>query len=159
VTRVADMRGSAGIGIGRRQGRALLVAARVTAGQSGSQADFGLPLDTPPMEALSAERLPEGAWQYEPEWDGFRCLVFKAGRAVELRAKSGKPLDRFFPEVVAMIDGLTADHFVVDGELVIEIDGRLDFDALQLRLHPAESRIRKLAGETPARLVLFDILA
>jgi ATP-dependent DNA ligase len=135
------------------------VAASKTAGQDGPHGDFGLSLDTPPMEALLADRLPGAAgWQYEPKWDGFRCLAFKAGHAVELRAKSGNPLGRFFPEVVAMIDGLTADHFVVDGELVIEIDGHLDFDALQLRLHPAESRIRKLAAETPARLVLFDML-
>jgi ATP-dependent DNA ligase len=122
---------------------------------------FDLPLQIEPMEARSAERLPadDGAWQYEPKWDGFRCLAFKAGNAVELRAKSGKPLGRYFPEVVAMLRELAADRFVVDGELVIEIDGRLAFDALQMRLHPAESRIRKLSRETPARLILFDILA
>ncbi len=113
------------------------------------------------MEAKSAERLPanDGLWQYEPKWDGFRCLAFKARNAVELRAKSGKPLDRYFPEIVAMLRELPAVRFIVDGELVIEMDGRLSFDALQLRLHPAESRIRKLSNETPARLVLFDMLA
>jgi ATP-dependent DNA ligase len=113
------------------------------------------------MEAKSAERLPQGAdaWQYEPKWDGFRCLAFKAGRAVDLRAKSGKPLGRYFPEVVTMLAALTLERFVLDGELVIEIDGRLAFDALQMRLHPAESRIRKLSADTPARLVIFDILA
>jgi ATP-dependent DNA ligase len=123
--------------------------------------DFPLPLETAPMEAKSAERLPGavGAWQYEPKWDGFRCLAFKAGKAVDLRAKSGKPLGRYFPEVVAMLSGLAAERFVLDGELVIEIDGRLAFDALQMRLHPAESRIRKLSAETPARLVIFDMLA
>jgi ATP-dependent DNA ligase len=122
---------------------------------------FPLPLDTAPMEAKSADRLPEGvgAWQYEPKWDGFRCLAFKAGKSVDLRAKSGKPLGRYFPEVVAMLSGLAAEHFVFDGELVIEIDGRLAFDALQMRLHPAESRIRKLSAETPARFVVFDMLA
>jgi len=116
---------------------------------------------TAPMEAKSAPRLPEraGAWQYEPKWDGFRCLAFKAGKAVDLRAKSGKPLGRYFPEVVTALAALAADQFVLDGELVIEIDGRLAFDALQMRLHPAESRIRKLSGETPARLVVFDLLA
>ncbi len=123
--------------------------------------NFPLPLDTAPMEAKSAERLPEsaGAWQYEPKWDGFRCLAFKTGTAVDLRAKSGKPLGRYFPEVVAMLTALGADQFVLDGELVIEIDGRLAFDALQMRLHPAESRIRKLSVQTPARLVVFDMLA
>ena len=122
---------------------------------------FALPLKTAPMEAKSAERLPGGGegWQYEPKWDGFRCLAFRAGRDVDLRAKSGKPLGRYFPEVVAMLGGLAADRFVLDGELVIEIDGRLSFDALQMRLHPAESRIRKLSAQTPARVVVFDMLA
>jgi ATP-dependent DNA ligase len=121
---------------------------------------FGLPLDTAPMEARSAEALPHdaGEWQYEPKWDGFRCLAFKQGEAVELRGKSGKPLGRFFPEALTLLAGLPFERFVVDGELVIEIGGRLSFDALQMRLHPAESRIRKLAAETPARLVLFDLL-
>jgi ATP-dependent DNA ligase len=119
-----------------------------------------LPAEIEPMEARSADRLPDeaGLWQYEPKWDGFRCLAFKAGEQVELHSKSGKPLGRYFPEVVAMLRELSADRFVVDGELVIEIDGRLAFDALQMRLHPAESRIRKLSRETPARLILFDML-
>ncbi len=121
---------------------------------------FGLPLDTAAMEARSADSLPVEAdkWQYEPKWDGFRCLVFKEGEAVELRGKSGKALGRYFPEVLALLHDLPFERFVVDGELVIEIGGRLSFDALQMRLHPAESRIRKLAAETPARLVLFDLL-
>jgi ATP-dependent DNA ligase len=128
------------------------------AGKPGNT--FELPLDTAPMEARTVEALPDdGAWQFEPEWDGFRCLAFKAGAAVELRAKSGKPLGRYFPEVVAHLRNLRFDRFVVDGELVIEIDGRLLFDSLQMRLHPAEIRIRKLSAETPARLVLFDMLA
>jgi ATP-dependent DNA ligase len=112
------------------------------------------------MEAKSARTLPDdGKWQFEPKWDGFRCLVFKNGADVDLRAKSGKPLGRFFPEVIAMVQDIDAVNFVLDGELVIEIDGHLAFDALQMRLHPAESRIRKLSVETPARFVLFDILA
>lgn len=121
---------------------------------------FALPLDTAPMEAKTAEVLPaaDGAWQYEPKWDGFRCLAFKVGDVVELRAKSGKPLGRYFPEVVALLRDIGVARFIVDGELAIEIDGRLAFDALQMRLHPAESRIRKLAAETPARLILFDML-
>ena len=112
------------------------------------------------MEAKSAERLPKdiGVWQYEPKWDGFRCLAFKAGTAVDLRARSGKPLGRYFPEVVTMLSELPAKRFVLDGELVIEIDGRLAFDALQMRLHPAASRIRRLSVETPARLIIFDML-
>jgi ATP-dependent DNA ligase len=122
--------------------------------------DYDLPLDTPPMDARTAEALPDarGKWQYEPKWDGFRCLAFKAGAAVELRAKSGKPLGRYFPEIVAVLKAVKAPRFVVDGELVIEFDGKLSFDALQARLHPAETRIRKLAAETPARLILFDML-
>jgi ATP-dependent DNA ligase len=110
------------------------------------------------MEAALADDLPEGPWQFEPKWDGFRCLAFRAGDAVELRAKSGKPLNRYFPEVVGMIRSLPADRFVVDGEIVIETGGHLSFDALQMRLHPAESRIRRLSAETPARLFLFDLL-
>jgi ATP-dependent DNA ligase len=120
---------------------------------------FGLPVDTPPMEAQTAAALPTGpGWQFEPKWDGFRCLAFKAGAAVELRAKSGKPLGRYFPEVVAMLADLAAERFVLDGELVIEIGGQVAFDALQLRLHPAASRVQKLARETPARFVVFDML-
>jgi ATP-dependent DNA ligase len=112
------------------------------------------------MEARSSDELPDsaGPWQYEPKWDGFRCLAFKSGDMVDLRAKSGKPLGRYFPEVIALLSEVAAPQFVVDGELVIEVDGRLAFDALQMRLHPAESRIRKLAAATPARLMLFDML-
>lgn len=120
---------------------------------------FGLALETEPMEAKSATELPEEkGWQYEPKWDGFRCLVYKEGEAVDIRAKSGKPLGRYFPEVLSFLRGLPIDRFVVDGELVIELDGKLSFEAMQMRLHPAESRIRKLSLSTPAKLVLFDIL-
>src|SRR5574337_580818 len=130
------------------------------ASRPGRASAFALPLDTRVMEARIEETLPEekGEWQYEPKWDGFRCLVFKAGDAVELIGKSGKPLGRYFPEVLAFVRDLPFDQFVADGELVIETGGRLSFDALQMRLHPAESRIRKLAAATPARLVLFDLL-
>ncbi len=121
---------------------------------------FGLPLDTRVMEARSAEALPDdaGTWQYEPKWDGFRCLAFRQEERADLRGRSGKPLGRYFPEVIDLLREAPSPRFVVDGELVIEIGGRLSFDALQMRLHPAESRIRKLAAETPARLVLFDML-
>ena len=121
---------------------------------------FVLAVDTPPMEARPAEVIPcDGErWQYEPKWDGFRCLAFKSGDAIDLRAKSGKPLGRYFPEIVSLLRDISAPQFVVDGELVIESEGRLAFDVLQMRLHPAESRIRKLSVETPARLILFDML-
>lgn len=126
-----------------------------------SDHEFPLTLDTPPMEARTADTLPEGndVWQYEPKWDGFRCLAFKGRKAVDLRAKSGKPLGRYFPELTALLGELEAQDFVVDGEIIIEIEGRASFDALQMRLHPAESRIRKLSRQTPARIVLFDTLA
>ena len=103
--------------------------------------------------ALAAE-LPEGdGWQYEPKWDGFRCLAFRDGDGSSCRSKSGKPLARYFPEVVEMLRALQARRFVLDGELIIPVGDALSFDALQLRLHPAESRVRKLAAETPAELI------
>ncbi|HEX6377034.1 MAG TPA: ATP-dependent DNA ligase [Allosphingosinicella sp.] len=113
----------------------------------------------PPMEAKLVDALPAGdEWQYEPKWDGFRCLVFRDGPDVHLQSKSGKPLGRYFPEVVDAVLGMEADRFVLDGELVIPVGGVLSFDALQLRLHPAESRVNRLARETPAQLILFDLL-
>ncbi|WP_414464631.1 ATP-dependent DNA ligase [Hyphomicrobium sp. B1] len=113
-----------------------------------------------PMEARLVEDIPKGSeWQYEPKWDGFRCLAYKRAEEVELIGKSGKSLRRYFPEIV---EALSRAHkpqtFVIDGELIIEIDGRLSFDALQMRLHPAQSRILQLSQKTPARLVAFDIL-
>ena len=119
-----------------------------------------LPPRTAPMEARSAESLPDepGKWQFEPKWDGFRCLAFKDGGAVELRGKSGTSLGRFFPEIVTTLLDVPFERFIVDGELVIELNGRMTFDALQARLHPAASRIRRLSEETPARLILFDML-
>ena len=111
------------------------------------------------MEAQPAERLPTGSgWWYEPKWDGFRCLAFRHGDAVTLQAKSGKPLTRYFPEIVALLKAIPEDHFALDGELLIPIDGIFSFEALQMRLHPAESRIRRLAEETPAVLAAFDML-
>ena len=126
-----------------------------------ASAPFLLPIDTAPMEAKRADAIPveQGVWQYEPKWDGFRCLSFKAGNAVDIRAKSGKPLARYFPELVDHLCNLPAAQFVIDGEILIERTGNYSFDALQMRLHPAESRIRKLAVETPAKLMVFDMLA
>ena len=103
---------------------------------------LAVPLDTPPMEAKLVEHLPdEGDWQFEPKWDGFRCSAFRAGGQVELKAKSGKPLGRYFPEVVAGLTSLPQSCFVLDGELAIVTDGVFSFDALLARLHPAPSRI------------------
>jgi ATP-dependent DNA ligase len=111
------------------------------------------------MEARTVPKLPEGpGWQFEPKWDGFRCLAFRAGDAVEIRAKSGKSLSRFFPEVISNLRSLPASTFVLDGELVVTSGEPLCFDALQMRLHPAASRIERLAREQPAALILFDCL-
>jgi ATP-dependent DNA ligase len=113
-----------------------------------------------PMEAKLVDALPEDeGWQYEPKWDGFRCLIFRDGADVELQSKAGRPLGRYFPEMTARIAALPADRFTLDGELIIPVGGVLSFEALQLRLHPAESRVRRLAAETPSQLMLFDCLA
>lgn len=121
---------------------------------------FPLPLTTAPMEAKLVDGLPDGdGWQYEPKWDGFRCLAFRDDGDVALMSKSGKPLARFFPEVEALVARLAATRFVLDGELIVTIDGALAFDALQARLHPAASRIAKLSRETPAQFIVFDCLA
>ena len=120
---------------------------------------FALPLDTAPMEAKLVEALPsEAGWQFEPKWDGFRCLLFKSGKDVDLRAKSGKPLSRYFPDVVERVKAMPQKRFVLDGELVIVDNGAFSFEALQLRLHPAASRVAKLAAEQPAQALLFDCL-
>ncbi len=111
------------------------------------------------MEALLAAELPEGeGWQFEPKWDGFRCLARRDGDEVTLTSKSGKPLARYFPEVAEMIGSLKAKQFLLDGELIIPVGDALSFEALQLRLHPAESRVRRLASETPAEFMAFDLL-
>ncbi len=122
---------------------------------------MNLPIKPPylPMEALLVKEIPKGVdWQYEPKWDGFRCLVFRDGRKVELQSKSGQTLGRYFPEIVEAILKLKATQFVIDGELIITIKGEPSFDDLLQRIHPAASRVAKLAVETPARLVVFDLL-
>lgn len=112
-----------------------------------------------PMEARLVDNLPsEPGWQFEPKWDGFRCLAYRKGELADLRAKSGKPLGRYFPEVVRAVLSAPSDDFIIDGELAIPVGETLAFDALQMRLHPAESRIRKLSAQTPAIFILFDIL-
>ena len=118
------------------------------------------PLAAPaPMEARLVDVLPnKSGWRFEPKWDGFRALVVRDGARVEIISKSGKPLGRYFPEIVAMVGGLREQRVVLDGELILPIGGLLSFDALQARLHPAASRIARLARETPAQLMLFDCL-
>jgi ATP-dependent DNA ligase len=112
-----------------------------------------------PMEAKLASELPtSGQWQYEPKWDGFRCMVFRRNAEIQLQAKSGKSLTRYFPEIVAAFAPLAPKHFVIDGELLIPAGKTLSFDALQMRLHPAQSRIDRLALETPALFMAFDLL-
>lgn len=112
-----------------------------------------------PMEALLAAELPEGSgWQYEPKWDGFRCLGRRDGDQVDLISKSGKPLGRYFPEIERLLLGLSENHFLIDGELILPVGDALSFDALQLRLHPAASRVERLSKETPAQYMLFDML-
>jgi ATP-dependent DNA ligase len=113
----------------------------------------------PPMEAKLVEEIPRGDnWQYEPKWDGFRCVAFRKGERVLLQSKAGQPLGRYFPEIVAALQNVKPAEFVLDGEIVILQDGHLSFDDLLLRIHPAASRIQKLSKETPATYLLFDLL-
>lgn len=111
------------------------------------------------MEAKSVEKLPAGdIWEYEPKWDGFRCVAFRDGDRVDLQSKSGQPLARYFPEIAEAILKLKPKQFVLDGEIVVPIKGQFSFDDLLMRIHPAASRIQKLAKETPAKLIVFDLL-
>src|SRR3712207_212612 len=111
------------------------------------------------MEARSVDKIPVGdAWQYEPKWDGFRCIAFRNGDDIYLQSKAGQPLARYFPDVVEALAQTSAKQFVIDGELVIEVNGALSFDELQLRLHPAASRVKKLAAAHPAMMIVFDLL-
>jgi ATP-dependent DNA ligase len=114
----------------------------------------------PPMEARLVEEIPTGGgWQYEPKWDGFRCVAFRDGKQVFLQSKSGQPLARYFPDIVGLLATLTERQIVLDGELVVPVGGALSFDELQLRLHPAASRVQKLAKAHPATYIVFDLLA
>ncbi len=118
-----------------------------------------LPTDYAPMEADTAREIPTGPeWEYEPKWDGFRCLAFRDGASLHIMSKSGQPLARYFPEIKGALLSLAAKKFVLDGELIIARERSLDFDALLQRIHPAESRIQKLSQETPATLMVFDLL-
>ena len=121
-----------------------------------------LPIQPPyaPMEARRVDRLPAGdAWLFEPKWDGFRAIVFRDGDDVRVQSKSGQELGRYFPEVIEAVRSLRQKQFIVDGEIVVPVQGKLSFDDLLQRMHPAESRVRKLAAETPAHYYVFDLLA
>jgi ATP-dependent DNA ligase len=123
---------------------------------------MALPLAPPikPQLAKSSRDLPEGEeWRYEPKWDGFRTIVFKDGDDVHLQSRGGKPMNRYFPDVVEQIAAVGEQRVVLDGEMVVEVDGIQEFDLLSQRIHPAESRVKMLAEQTPARYVAFDVLA
>lgn len=125
---------------------------------SFSQLPFQPPLF--PMEAKAVIAIPTGdEWQYEPKWDGFRCIAFRSGKTIELQSKAGQPLTRYFPELVESLANLRASKFILDGEIVIFDGDKLSFDNLLQRIHPAASRVNRLSEETPARFVLFDIIA
>lgn len=122
---------------------------------------MNLPVEPPypPMDALAAPELPVGPeWQYEPKWDGFRAIAFRDDGEIELQSKASLPLGRYFPDVVAELAKLPCRRFVLDGELVVPVNGDLSFNELQLRLHPAASRVRKLAADHPGLLIAFDLL-
>jgi ATP-dependent DNA ligase len=123
---------------------------------------MALPLAPPiqPQLARPAKDLPEGAdWRYEPKWDGFRTIVFRDGDDVYLQSRNGKPMNRYFPEVLPQVRSLDADRVVLDGELIVVVDGIQEFDLLGQRIHPAKSRVEMLAQEYPAAFVAFDVLA
>jgi ATP-dependent DNA ligase len=112
-----------------------------------------------PMEAMPSAELPVGDdWQYEPKWDGFRCLAFRDHQRIDLLSKAGKPLTRYFPDLVAALETIAAKQFVLDGEIVIPLGETLSFDNLLMRIHPAVSRVRKLSEETPCLFIAFDLL-
>jgi ATP-dependent DNA ligase len=121
-----------------------------------------LPLSAPlkPQLAKSARELPEGErWCYEPKWDGFRTIVFRDGDDVHLQSRNGRPMNRYFPDIVEQVLALPADRLVLDGEMIVTVDGVQEFDLLSQRIHPAASRVERLRQETPAQLVAFDLLA
>ena len=121
-----------------------------------------LPVAPPlePMLAKAEASIPQsGEWLYEPKWDGFRALIFRDADQLRIDSRNALPLQRYFPELVAPLQAALPDRCVVDGEIVIATPSGLDFDALQLRLHPADSRVRMLAAQSPASIVLFDMLA
>ena len=127
---------------------------------AGGWPELDLPLSPPhpPMEAKRVAKIPTGEWLFEPKWDGFRAVVFRSGGEVAIQSKAGQPLGRYFPELIDAVRSLGMKKFVLDAEIVVPVEGRPSFDDLLLRIHPAESRIRKLAEATPAHLYVFDLL-
>ena len=126
--------------------------------------ELNLPVTPPfdPMLAKLSRTIPDGdGWRFEPKWDGFRCIVFRDGDQIVLLSRNNRPLNRYFPELLEALPDALGARVVVDGEIVLpEPNGNgLDFDALQQRIHPAESRVRRLAAETPTSFVAFDLLA
>src|SRR5919106_161946 len=123
---------------------------------------MALPLAPPlqPQLARSARELPEGEdWRYEPKWDGFRTIVFRDGDEVHLQSRNGRPMNRYFPDIVEQVLALPSERLVLDGEMIVVVDGVQEFDLLSQRIHPAASRVERLRRETPAGLVAFDLLA
>ena len=112
-----------------------------------------------PMLAKALDELPDGELALEPKWDGFRCIVFRDGDEVVLGSRNQKPFNRYFPDIIEPLRRSLPDRCVVDGELIVAIDGKLDFDALGQRIHPAESRVNMLAENTPVSFIAFDLLA
>jgi ATP-dependent DNA ligase len=113
-----------------------------------------------PQLAKSAKELPDGdGWVYEPKWDGFRTIVFRDGDEIYLQSRNGKPMNRYFPEVIESIRRMKNDRLVMDGEIIVVVDGVQEFDLLGQRIHPAESRVKMLAEQWPAAYVAFDLLA
>jgi ATP-dependent DNA ligase len=121
--------------------------------------DLPVPFPLKPMLAKPNDGIPEGDWLFEPKWDGFRCLVFRDGDQVELGSRNERPLTRYFPELLDPLRAALPERCVVDGEIVVAVDDRLDFDALGQRIHPADSRVQMLAEKTPAAFVAFDLVA
>src|ERR671935_1132314 len=123
---------------------------------------MALPLNPPvkPQLARPAKELPNGeGWRFEPKWDGFRTIIFRDGDDVQLQSRNGRPMNRYFPEVVEQVLALPARRLVLDGEMIVVVDGIQEFDLLSQRIHPAESRVKMLAEKTPAGFVAFDLLA
>lgn len=118
-----------------------------------------MPFPLKPMLAKPNDGIPDGDWRFEPKWDGFRCIAFRDGDEIELGSRNQKPLTRYFPEMIEPLRAALPTRCVVDGEIVVAVDDRLDFDALGQRIHPAESRVNMLAEKTPATFVAFDLVA
>src|SRR4051794_553085 len=112
-----------------------------------------------PMLARAVPRIPEGELSYEPKWDGFRSIIFRDGDEVEIGSRNEKPMTRYFPEIVEAVKASLPQRCVVDGEIVVAIGKRLEFEVLQQRIHPAVSRVTRLSQETPASFIAFDLLA